>query len=310
MKAIVFTRYGPPEVLQLKEVETLAPKANEVRMKVRATTATIGDSRMRSFTVPRGQWLFARMYLGIRGPRRQVLGMELAGDTDKVGAQVTSFKVGDPVFGSTFAADFGGYAEYKCLPEDGIVALKPANVSYEEAAALPGAGMTALRCLRKASLQRGQEVLVYGASGAVGTYAVQIAAHAGAEVTGVCSTANLDLVKSLGARSVIDYTREDFAQSGALYDVVFDAVHKIEASHAKRALKKSGVYLDVHTASSSGGERIEDLLFLKELVEAGAIRPFIDRCYALEQIVEAHRYVDNGYKRGSVAILVADCDAH
>ena len=309
MKAIVYDHYGPPEVLRLVELPTPAPEANEVRVRVRATTVTVGDTRMRRFIVPRGQWLFARLYLGVWRPRRKVLGMELAGDIDAVGKDVTRFKVGDPVFASTFELNFGGYAEYKCIPEDGLVARKPANLTYEEAAAAVGAGQTALRCLMQGHIQPGQRVLVYGASGAVGTNAVQLARnHFGAEVTAVCSGANIDLVRFLGAAEVIDYTREDFTRRGEKYDVVFDAVAKFPPARAKQALTKTGVYLNVHKHSDvDAGRRIgpEELLVLRDLIEAGQVRPVIDRCYPFEEIVEAHRYVDQGHKRGNVAIRVA-----
>jgi NADPH:quinone reductase-like Zn-dependent oxidoreductase len=306
MKAVVYTAYGAPEVLQIKQVAKPVPRDNEVLVKVYATTVTIGDSIMRSFNppVPRWQRLFARVYLGITGPKRPTLGMEIAGVIEAVGRDVMRFKTGDPVFASTFGANFGGYAEYKCLPEAGALAIKPANLTYEQAAAVPGAGMTALRCLRRANIQRGQKVLVYGASGAVGTYAVQLARHFGAEVTAVCSTTNVEMVKSLGAAQVIDYTREDFTQSGQMYDVIFDAVGKLSPSQGKKALKPGGVYLNVHKASN-GKETTDDLLLLKDLIEAGKLVPVIDRTYPLEQIVEAHRYVDKGHKKGNVAVTVA-----
>ena len=307
MKAIVYERYGPPEVLQIKEIQKPTPKNNEVLIKVRATTVTIGDTRMRSFTVPREQWLFARLYLGIRKPKRSILGMELAGEIEAVGRDVTRFKVGDPVFASTFEVDFGGYAEYKCIAEDGLLAIKPANLTFEEAAASVGAGMTALRCLRRGNIQRGQTVLIYGASGAVGTNAVQLVKNLyGGHVTGVCSTANLDLVKSLGADRVLDYTKEDFSQDGETYDVVFDAVAKFPPAKAKKALKKNGVYLNVHRDARDEGNiiRNQELLDLKELIEARKLKPVIDRVYPMEQIVEAHRYVDMGHKKGNVVIKI------
>jgi NADPH:quinone reductase-like Zn-dependent oxidoreductase len=306
MKAIIYTEYGPPEVLRLAEILTPSPRDREVLVRVLATTVTVGDTIMRSLNIPVRGWqkLMARLYLGWRTPRRPVLGMELAGTIEAVGNRVTRFQPGDAVFASAFAVNFGGYAEFKCLPENGVLALMPAGLTFEEAAAVPGAGMTALHCLRKGKIQPGQRVLVYGASGAVGTNAVQIASrHFGAEVTGVCSTANLERVRSLGASRVVDYTQQDFAQSGETHDVVFDAVGKLAPAQGKRALKPGGIYLNVH-ADSDGGDSLPNLLALKELIEVGKVKPVIDHVYPLEQIVEAHRYVEQGHKKGNVVITM------
>jgi NADPH:quinone reductase-like Zn-dependent oxidoreductase len=306
MKAVVYHEYGPSHVLKLEEVEKPTPRDREVLVKVHATTVTIGDTIMRSLNIPGPFWqrLFARLYLGLRKPKRTILGMELAGAIEAVGKKVTRFKPGDMVFASTFGMNFGGYTEYKCLPENGVLALKPANLSFAEAAAVPGAGQTALHCLKKGKIQPGQKVLIYGASGAVGTNAVQLAKnHFGAEVTGVCSAANLELVKSLGAVKVIDYTREHFTQSGETYDVIFDAVGKLSPSQAKRARKQASIYLSVR-AASGGSDKVENLLLLKELIEAGKVKPVIDRVYPMEQIIQAHRYVEQGHKKGNVVITI------
>jgi NADPH:quinone reductase-like Zn-dependent oxidoreductase len=322
MQAIVCTKYGPPEVLELQEVAKPTPRDNEVLVKVYATTVTSGDARVRSFTVPLSFWLPARLALGLSKPRRAILGSVFAGEVEAVGKAVQRFQQGDQVFGSK-GNDFGAYAEYLCLPENGPLAIKPANVTYEKAAALPWGGMTALYFLRKGKIHSGQHVLIYGASGSVGAAAVQLASSFGAQVTGVCSTAHVALVKSLGAETVIDYTQEDFSTSGVTYDVIFDAVGKSSLAGCMRSLKKDGIYLQAvaapalsvrmrWTALTSGKTllggtavpKAEDITYLKELVEAGKFKPVIDRCYPLEHLVEAHRYADTGHKQGNVVITV------
>jgi NADPH:quinone reductase-like Zn-dependent oxidoreductase len=290
-------------VLRLKEVDKPAPKDNEILVKVHATTVTAGDLRMRSFNVPPLFWLPARITLGFTKPKQPIYGMELAGKVEAVGKAVTRFKVGDSVFASTLVENFGGYAEYKCLPEDGLVFIKPQKMSYEEAAAVPIGAPTALRLLRKGNIQQGQKVLIYGASGSVGTYAVQIAKFFGADVTAVCSTANLEMVKSLGADRVIDYTKEDFYAAGVQYDAIFDVVAKCPKSQATKALKPGGVFVTMTQLSTKQSR--EEFTFVQELIEAGKLKAVIDRCYPLEQIVEAHRYGDTGRKAGNVVIRVA-----
>ncbi len=321
MKAIVHERYGPPEVLHIQEMERPSTQDNEVLIKVHATTATKYDCWQRSATAPPGFGLLSRMASGIRGPKQPILGIDVAGEIEAVGKAVTLFKPGDKVFG--FSASLGAYAEYMCLPEDRALAIKPENMSYEEAAAIPQGALTALYFLRKADIQPGQKVLIYGASGGVGSYAVQLAKHFGATVTGICSTTKLELVKSLGCDHVIDYTAEEFDASGETYDVIFDTFGKSPFSRCVKSLKEQGIYLLVtfglgrllriawHNWRSSKKalfgiveETNEDLTFLRELIEAGKMRSVIDKRYPAEQAAEAHRYVESGQKKGHVVITL------
>ena len=325
MKAIVWTEYGPPDVLQLQEVEKPTPKDNQVLIKVFATTANAADARIRGAVFPALFWLPVRMMMGFKGPRQKILGVELAGEIESVGKDVSRFKVGDQVFAST-GFGMGGYAEYKCLPEKGVLARKPATMSYEEAAAVPHGALAALYFLRKANLQSGQKVLIYGASGGIGTFAVQIAKSFGAEVTGVCSTTNLELVNSLGADTAIDYTKENLAARGETFDVIFDTIGKSPFSDCVKSLKKKGIYLravnmelspilsGLWTSMTSSKKVVggvaeytsENLNFLKELIESGKMKSAIDKRYTLEQMAEAHAYVDTGHKKGNVVITVQD----
>ncbi len=328
MKAIVWTRYGPPEVLEFKDVEKPAPKDNEVLVRIYATTVTAGDSELRELRFPFYLSLPMRLWVGFSKPKENTIpGTELAGEIEVVGVEVTKFKPGDQVFGSA-GTDFGANAEYICLPEnpgdmEGSLALKPANMTYAEAATVPFGGRDALHFIRLADIQPGQKLLINGAGGSIGTFAVQLAKNLGAEVTAIDSTAKLDMLRSLGADHVIDYTQEDFNQQGKVYDVIFDVVGTLNLSRTNKSLKQDGTYLLANPIRGqmlqgawhrlSGRRKVfmqtanattQDLAYLGELVEQGKLKTVIDRTYPLEQIREAHRYVDSGQKLGNVVITV------
>jgi NADPH:quinone reductase-like Zn-dependent oxidoreductase len=302
MQAAVYEKYGPPEVVSVKQVEKPAPGEDEVLVKVYATTIRAGDVRMRSFNVPPGEWLFARLYLGVFSPRRKILGMELAGEVEQVGRRVQKFKIGDQVFATT-ELEFGAHAQYKCLQEHRILASKPTNVTYEQAAVVPTGALGALAMIRdKAGVQEGQKVLVYGASGSVGSYAVQLARYYGAQVSGVCSTSKVEKVKSLGVETVFDYTKEDFTANGIKYDCILDAAGVLSKSESQQSLAPGGKFVSIHKDSYK--ESGADLEFISQLIEAGSITPLVDRVYPLENIVDAYRYFEQGKKMGGVVISV------
>ena len=327
MKAVVWTKYGPPDVLELRQVEKPVPKDNEVLIKIYATTVTAGDCEMRSLKFPIFLGLPMRLWRGLLKPRgTSILGTELAGEIEAIGKDVKRFKVGDPVFGSA-GLNFGANAEYICLPEEpgemeGGVAIKPANMTYEEAATVPFGGRDALHFLRNGNIQSGQRILIKGAGGSIGTFAVQLAQHFGAEVTAVDSTGKLDILRSIGADHVVDYTREDFTKSGEIYAVIFDVVGKISLSRSAKSITQNGTYLLANPTSQlvqglwtrmtsskkvfmgTASGTIADLVFLRKLIEEGKIKTVIDRSYPLEQIVEAHRYVETGGKKGNLVITV------
>ncbi|XRG77566.1 NAD(P)-dependent alcohol dehydrogenase [Rossellomorea sp. GAMAL-10_SWC] len=329
MKAIICTKYGPPEVLQTTEVEKPKIKDDEVLIKIHATTVTAGDVKLRSSDFPFMYWLPSRLMFGLTKPKNQIPGCELAGEIVTVGKNVRNFKTGDQVFGYS-GFTFGANAEYISLHEEGVLAKKPINMSFEQAAAVPVGALTALHFLRRSIIQNGQKVLIYGASGSVGTYAIQLAKYFGTEVTALCSTSNLELVRALGANKVIDYTNEDFAKSKKTYDIIFDTVGKSSFPNCKRLLNKDGVYLlsavwklsvyfqaiwsnvisNKKTILGVANMNYEDLNYIKALIEADKLKAVIDRQYPLEQIVEAHRYVEKGHKKGNVVINIrgiSDC---
>lgn len=329
MKAMVLTKFGPPDVLQLQEVAKPAPGDNEVLIRIYATTVTAADSELRSLRFPLVFRLAMRIYVGFVLTKPVIQGQELAGEIEAVGKSVTRFRRGDQVFGWT-GLRLGAYAEYTCLPEDGVLAIKPSAITHEQAAPLPVGGLDAVFLIKKARIQGGEKVLINGAGGSIGAFAVQLAKYYGAEVTGVDSAEKLDMLRSIGADNVIDYTREDFTRSGKTYDVIFDVIGKSSFSRSIKSLAPNGRYLLANPplshrlrgrwmsgrsgkkvlfwASRSASEYAEDFKFLTELIAAGEIRPVIDKRYPLEQAAEAHRYVDSGHKKGNVVITVSQHD--
>jgi len=330
MKAIVFTSYGPPDVLKLKEIDKPIPKDKEVLIKVHASSVNYGDLLARSygavsprdFNMPSLFWLLAKLYFGFRAPKKSILGNEFAGEVESVGKEVTLYKAGDQVFGS-LGQSMGAYAEYICISENSVMTAKPANVSYEQAAVIPMGAIMAIYILRRVNVHSGQKILINGASGSIGSAAVQIAKNSGAEVTGVCSTPRIEYVKALGADKVIDYTQKDFTKNGETYDIIFDVLGKSSFSGCKNSLTQDGLYvlasfkikqlMQMLRTSFTSGKKVkcvlapgskEDLIAVKELLEAAKIKVIIDRCFPLEQTSEAHRYVEGGQKRGSVAIVM------
>ncbi|MCU5080499.1 NAD(P)-dependent alcohol dehydrogenase [Bacillus cereus] len=301
MKAIICTKYGPPNVLQLQNIEKPKPKKNEVLVKIHATSVSTGDCRIRGFNSPLLFWIPMRIILGFRKPRKPILGVELSGEIEDIGTDVTQFKKGDQIFALT-ELNLGGYAEYTCVHESGLIALKPTNVTYEEAAVIPFGGTSALHFLRKGQIKKGQRVLIYGASGSVGTAAVQLAKYFGATVTAICSSSNFDLVTALGADNVIDYMKEDFTKRGEHYDIIFDAVGKYNKSLCTDALMPNGKYVSVNGMMAKVSK--EDMNLLKQLAETEKLKPVIDRTYRLEEIAEAHIYVEKGHKKGNVSITL------
>ena len=317
MKAAVYTQYGSPEVLRVKQVERPLPQKNEILLRIRATSVNSGDWRLR-----KADPYAVRLFFGLLKPKINILGSVFSGEVESIGEEVKQFKVGDIVFGHTDMS-FGSYAEYLSLPEDASIALKPSNISHNEAAVIPFGGVAALHFLKKAKIQPWQKVLVVGASGSVGSAAVQLAKSFGADVTGVCSTANIALVKSIGANKVIDYTKEDFAGNGETYDVIFDAVNAISVSRSMKSLNKNGIMIlsaagmsemlqglwismttNKRVLTGVISHKAADIIFLKELIEAGKFKPVIDRTYPLEQIAEAHAYAEKGHKKGNIAINI------